>query len=300
MSTLGCSQFDAQQIRAVLPETTSNGGSVSGVKPDPTQPGNEFSLHYDVGRAMGMSPQDWTMHFNKDERAYYNGSVPNDYDHNDISRDLTIADVMQGNIAKSVVDSLPTTQNYMRLTKGVRRVFGDQFACIDDQGGAAFVSPNDAESRNYNAETFVCEELSKAQKNVEDKILPPLIARKNLEEMRTQRENDCRVRDRSLDENVTDVMNVALAASQEGQAADPERGKQLVTTICMQCHTRMGGYAFFANEDAIKTKFARMPNFLDRVKTRMGNARSPMPPSGALSALEQADVQKYLETFKPK
>ena len=302
MSTLGCEQYQPSQIRAVLPETTSNAsaGSASSGFPNPANDPNELSLHYQVGRAMGMRPQDWTMHFGKDDNAFYNGSIPPDYGHSDINRDYNIADLMQSEIAKSTVEAIPGMSNYMRTTRGVQKVFGNEFACIDDLGGVAYAGPNDPEGRNSNAETKVCEELASAQKNLEENILPPLIARRNLEEMRAQRENACRVRDNALDENVTDVMKVALAASQEGQAADPERGKQLVTSICMQCHVRMGGYSFFANEDAIKAKFVRTPNFLDRVKTRMGAERNPMPPTGALSPLEQADVQKYLETFRPK
>lgn len=300
MNTLGCSQYEDGMITKVMPEVTPKGGSTYGGFPDPTQGPNEFTLHYNVGKAMGMRPQDWTMHFNQDDKAFYNGSIPNDYNHSDVTRDLTIADLMQAEIAKSTVEEIPATSDFMRTTRGVKNTFGERFACIDDLGGAAYVSPNDAPSKNFNAETQVCQELASAQKNLEENILPPLIARRNLEEMRAQRENACRVRDNALDENVTDVMKVALAASQEGQAPDPERGKQLVTTICMQCHTRMGGYSFFATEDAIKAKFARTPNFLDRVKTRMGNDRNPMPPTGVLTPLEQADVQKYLESFRPQ
>jgi mono/diheme cytochrome c family protein len=298
MNSLKCEQFRPEQITQIIPEAKadnfrSNTTALNELTVDQSTQNTSLSAHFEVGRALGFRNADWTMHFNRPEKAGYicgiNEAAPAFVYH---QRDLTIGDVMQGELMKDLSKDVPALKDKIRTSPGERETFGNNFACIDQLGGA----PGSDELNSYQ----VCQELASAQEKLEKEVITPSATRRLLREWQERRESECaqvRAEDNAAG-NITDLITVTGNLGEEPKTPNAERGHAVVTGVCIHCHDgSMGMYDFFSNEEATKNHLKEDKHFVDRVLMRINSTSNPMPPTHPLSAMEKADLEAYLRTF---
>lgn len=294
MSSLGCREFKPSQITQVVPEARANNFQRPRAQDidDAAAPGTHFSAHYEVGRAMGFRNMDWTMNFNQNESASYNCGLSGGNNLAGMYGDITIGDVMQGELMKDVSSGIPALKGKISTTRGESESFGRNFACIDDLGGAP--------ASNELSQNQVCSELAAAQNRLERDVILPSANRNLVREWQNRREADCN-QNQVLDnqgQNLDDL--ISITAELEGGTDTPnvDRGREVARGACMECHNGdMGMYEFLESEE-ITREFMNNGPFIDRIKARISDPQRPMPPSGRrLSDREKADLEAYMRSF---
>lgn len=292
MKTMGCKDgYRPSQIQSVIPEFQDLPNSYDNRYKNtgnPRHSSNAYSLHYLVGKKMGINENEWTMHYGKDKEASFDCGAQHDVKG---KTDIGMGDIMEGELMNGLSQELPGLAGTFRTTKGERKIFGEKNSCLDEEGGAVVVED----------QSRACAELKIAQEKMTEESLGPKMAVETLNQLKELRKRAC---ENKHDEAIQPVVELGMdvqkiAVKLQTEKPDAKEGERIVTTVCINCH-KDGKYPYFSDPDATKKHLRENPDLAKRVLIRMSDPNDPMPPYDEPDPNKAGHVQEYLKQFTAK
>ncbi|MBL7543734.1 MAG: hypothetical protein JNL11_07945 [Bdellovibrionaceae bacterium] len=243
------------------------------------------TLHlYNVGLQIGITPNEWTLHFNKPTEPEYATGI-----HGAHGYDTSTAQIVQGLLFQELAQSIPALKDKYKLTRGVSGFFNKQdFSCIDDLGGALeFTADN---------QNIMCQALySDIQKNAVTEMTIPQDSLANpLPVVASETTHP------SSDHNPSMLVSLDHILKKIGplkSSADTLKiGNSLALTYCLACHGPQSYlpqvYQFLTTEDIFRKSVTTDPMLLHRALAYTESGR--MPIGYKLTKDQKTALQNYL------
>lgn len=220
MEEAGCIEDqDRARLRQIMPEiqptveNPQNPASFSQYSIEQSAP-----ILWNYSQRIGLQPQDWSMEFRDNQSPNYNAVMF----YNMFDGDATIFDVTAGNVLADIGTTNPQIRDVANsnLSRGITEVFGEEFSCIDDLGGAV------APSRQGR------QDLCTPLREQNERHLASLDLKNITCEECNNRTPAEATPEKTLEQNVAEVLAQA-------SAEQINRGKELMETKgnCMNCHS---------------------------------------------------------------
>ena len=301
MKTMKCKDgYKPEQIQTVIPGFVDGPASYDNrfsVKGNPRHSGQTSSLHFLVGRKLGIADKEWTMHYNQDKNLIFDcGVSPEKVPGGVGTRDLGIGELMEGELMRDLAKDLPGLDGTFKTSQGEKQTFGSENACLDDDGGSVVIQNQEK----------ACAELKAAQEKLAASVLDPQAAASNLTELNKLTAENCETNPGNpmapVASVLADIQKAAIELEKKKHVPDPVNGQKIVNSVCIHCHLQTdNAYGFFADEASIKKHVSEHPEFKKRLEARLKNKEDPMPPYGPpMSEDDQIDVSTYINQFTAK
>lgn len=271
MEALACEKTElAQPIRKSLGESYGTPKYNTDSELSDPRSVDSRTLHlYNVGLKFDITPNEWTLHFNKPHEPEYATGI-----HGSHGYDTSTAQIVQGLLFNELAKTIPELKDKFKLTRGVSEFFSKQnFACIDDLGGALeFTSENQKK---------MCEVLSAFVQKTDKLAVPPLA-----EAPRTTPPQPPTIK---LSEILQQIIPVKTSADTLAV------GSKTASTYCAACHGPESylpeAYHFLTSEEAFKKSVTTDPMLLHRALAYTESGR--MPIGYTLDKTQKIALQNY-------
>jgi mono/diheme cytochrome c family protein len=274
MESLGCEEVDLDaELAKILGRQYKKPSFNEGMSPMDPRTANSRSLRlYTVGRLLGIEPDEWTLNFNRPLDPEFPTGVQGAY-----GQDNSVARLVQSLLLERLAADVSGLKGNFKLSRGVSEFFkGQNFACVDDLGGAL-------EFDSIEKQKLMCSALLKAQKEKVGEKIQVLAKETSL-----------------IDGSPQVSLKKVNAALREDFKNSPAglvaKGSNVAQMYCAACHGATSylpaHYHFLTTPAAFKKAAAQDPLLLLRVMAYTESARMPM--GQTLATEDRKALQLYL------
>lgn len=226
---------------------------------------------YAIGEALNFKFSDWTMtnsDFMPPDTPLYNTGISST---RNAIQDIPVVRGTLGEIFRMVSEQYPELKNFLVLTRGESKNFGEKFSCVDDLGG----------------------ELNLTDRNQQG------IACKILQEKANFEDSQPRGKNPSIAETI--LKNRRKDVVQKSNPELVSKGRRMALETCFTCHSEKGGmsksYHFFKSEEFARENFRTNRGFLNIVYSRIDAEVGEMPPFSNLPAEDRLALKSYFHSL---
>ena len=245
---------------------------------------------YQFSEQAGLKHADWTMEFQEKKNTNYQAAMPVG---RNVSNDLSIPEVVGGEILKDIgkENSRMTKFAQENISRGVEKVFGKKFSCIDDLGGSIVTI-----ARSSQSEPEICAAL-RAEHELNLKKFTPVLK--------------CNVGQGQMLKPIEKLGAAVIKVTEEiGDSIG--RGKKLVEADskgkCVLCHSPNVELLpkhsrFIASEkdsnkdESLKTLNKRKHDLPALLEKKLINDKSMPPMANELTDQDRRDVINYINSL---
>lgn len=236
---------------------------------DPRSADSRTLRLYTVGKIFGISPQEWTLHFNRPDEPSYATGIQGSFGH-----DTSTAAIVQGLLFENIANTVSELKGTFKLSRGVSAFFKSQnFSCIDDLGGELEFSAKDQEK--------MCTILAKAYQSGYTATKTPDLPTLEVKS-----------------ESIT-LASLIEKINLSAKTSNKKGGEKALKTYCIACHTQNSylpsAYHFFSSDSDLKKKMQTDSQFLFKALSYIDTGR--MPFGYKLSKKDRESIQSYLIKF---
>ncbi len=278
METLECegTDLDAEISKVVGKRYKKTSFIESMSMMDPRSANSRSRRLYNLGRALGIEPDEWTLNFNRPLDPEYGTGVQGAY-----GQDTSVARMVQSLLFEKLATDVPDLRGNFRLSRGISAFFkGQNFSCVDDLGGA--IEFDSTEKR-----LAMCSALSRSHRErVGEKMAAQIKTRlAPIKSPEPARKPSLKIVRTKVGENFKST-SVELV----------KQGETVARTYCVSCHGASSylpsPYHFLKSQGAFHSALNTDPTLLFRVMAYIDSARMPM--GQTLADSDRRALQHYL------